>query len=424
MNEQVNSDKKQHGVYYGWWILIACSLFNLIVGGSFYYGFTVFFDPLRETFGWSSTQAALGISIQRLVSGIAAPLIGFVFDRTGPRKLLLFGMLIAGIGLMTMSQIRSLTAYYSTFLITSIGISIAWVGVPMYTISKWFVKKRALALALLMAGTGLGGLLVPALVNLIARTSWQTGLMTVGIIFCLISLPLSLIVKHYPEKYGLLPDGENIHTNPVSADRTKDAASFVTETSFSFKEAIKSSAFWLISGSLTISQFAATAVIVFEIPHLENIGVSRQMAGLMVTFTTLLNLAGSLGSGFLGDFVKKKKLLIIALAMQCLGIFILSIFQETWQLIAFLLIYGIGYGATVPLRPALIADYFGSRNIGAILGLLMSLTLFGSIASPIIAGWFFDLNGSYRGIFTIYAVILALAIPAAFLIKKPIKKRS
>jgi len=418
--------KQRARLFYGWWIVLASSFFNLLIGGTFYFGFTAFFNPLRRAFGWTSAQTALGFSLQRLESGIAAPVIGYLFDRMGPRKLILPGMVVAGGGLILMSRVQSLAGYYAAFLITAFGLSVAWLGPPMYTVSNWFIKKRSRALALLMAGTGLGGLLVPLLVLLIAKTGWRASLMAIGIVYCGVSIPLAVISKHRPEQYGLLPDGDTVAgTGTVPNDLPSDipgSNSSAIEINFSLMEALKTSAFWLIALSLTLSQFVMTAISLLEMPHLENIGISREVAGVTVTFTTLLHLAGSLASGFLGDTIRKKTILAVGIAMQSLGFLILANVQQPWHLVPFLLIYGIGFGATVPMRPALIADYFGRANIGTILGFSMSIILFGSVLSPLVAGWFFDVTGNYRGIFSIYAVILAIGVPAVLAARRPMLK--
>lgn len=419
--------KPRPRLFYGWWIVLISSFYNLLVNGTFYLGFTAFFDPLRNEFGWSSAQTALGMSLQRLEAGIAAPLIGYIFDRVGPGKLILPGMIVAGGGLILMSRTQSLAAYYIAFLITAVGLSVAWLGPPMYAVSNWFIKKRSRALAILMAGSGLGGILVPLLVELIAETGWRTTMMIVGIVYCVVSAPLAILLKHRPENHGLLPDGDttadaDTMPNNLLAEMKERQGGNSKETGINFglMEAIRTSAFWLISLSLTLSQFVMTAVFVLEMPHLENIGISREAAAITVTFTTLLSLAGSLIGGFLGDTLKKTYILGTAIALQSLGLLILANIQQIWHIAAFLPIYGIGLGATIPLRPALIADYFGRAAIGTILGVMMSIILFGSVLSPLLAGWFFDITGNYRGIFSIYAFVLALGIPAVLLAERPI----
>jgi sugar phosphate permease len=421
-----NPPKNGNRLFYGWWIVAASSFYNLLVNGSFYIGFTAFFDPLRREFGWTSAQTALGVSLQRLESAAAAPLIGLIFDRVGPRKIILPGMIVAGGGLVMMSDVQSLGWYYAAFLTIAVGLSVSWLGPPMYTVSNWFIRKRSSALAILMAGSGLGGLLVPLLVLLIDRVGWRTSIMTVGIVYIAVSVPLAVLLKHRPEDHGMLPDGDAPggadtapHDFPPASENSPGDNTGRTEINFGLREAVGTRAFWLISLSLTLSQFVMTAVFVLEMPHLENIGISREVAGVTVTFTTLISLAGSLLGGFLGDTLKKTHLLAAAIALQSLGLMILANIHQTWHLAPFLLIYGIGFGATVPLRPALIADYFGRINIGAILGLVMSIILLGSVLSPLVAGWFCDVYGNYRGIFSIYAVALLTGAPAVLAARRP-----
>jgi MFS family permease len=418
---------KERRLFYGWWIVAASTFFNFLVGGTFVYGFTALFDPLRSHFGWTSAQTALGFSLQRLEAGIAAPVVGFLFDRIGPRRLILFGMIVAGSGLIYMSQITSLPGFYAAFLITAVGLSFGWLGPPMYAVANWFIRRRSRALSFLLAGTSLGGLLVPPLVLLIAREGWRTGLLTIGIGFCVISVPMAVVVKHRPEKYGYLPDGD-VADSPGDSQSPQMLGGNdpprtdhpVPETDFGIRQALRTRGFWCISLATMLSMLMASAVMVLEIPHLESAGISREVAGLAVTFTSLLSLVGSLAGGLVGDIVEKPRVLAMALALQCSGMIIFAFVSQPWHLIPFLLLYGIGFGATIPLRPALLADYFGRANIGTILGLMMSVALLGSVLSPLVAGWFFDSNGSYQGIFIIYAVASSAAIPAVLLARRPV----
>ncbi|MFH1640216.1 MAG: MFS transporter [Chloroflexota bacterium] len=420
--------RKRKGVFYGWWIVAVSAFFNLIVGGTFMYGFTAFFTPLQQEFGWTSAQTALGFSLQRLEGGIAAPLIGFIFDRVGPRKLALIGMAIAGGGLIFMSRIESLPAFYAAFLMTAVGVSIGWAGPPMYAVSNWFVRKRSRALSYLMAGVHLGGIIVPVLVLLIAGLGWRTSLVIAGITFWLVGIPVTIMLRRRPEDMNLLPDGD-VRTE---ADRIRETETLQTEmrvttqtrqsADFSALDALSSRAFWFIAFSFTLVQLVSSAIMVLEMPHLENIGISRELAGVAVTFTTMMGFVGSLSSGFVGDRMNKTRIIAFFLMLQCLGVVILSLANQPWHLVPFVIAYGIANGAVMPMRTALIADYFGRKSLGTILGFMMSFTVTGSILSPVVAGWFFDIYGNYRTIFIIYAVMMAFAVPALLAVKRPVLK--
>ena len=108
-------------IFYGWWIVLACSLICLYGGGIVFFGFTAFFDPIREEFGWSYTQISLAASLRGLEAGVFAPLIGFLVDRFGPRKLMLWGTIIVGFGLILLSLTQSLAIFYASVMLIGFG---------------------------------------------------------------------------------------------------------------------------------------------------------------------------------------------------------------------------------------------------------------------------------------------------------------
>ncbi|MBI2852210.1 MAG: MFS transporter, partial [Chloroflexi bacterium] len=341
-------------IFYGWWIVATAAFFNFVVSGTYTSGFTAFFTPLRTEFGWTSVETALGFSLQRLEGGIAGPLVGFLFDRLGPRKLVIGGMAVAGGGLMLMSRIDSLVGFYATFLMTAVGISFGFGGPPIYCVSNWFVRKRTKALSYLMAGINLGGIVVPFLVLLIAQAGWRTSLFVVGLAFWAVAIPVALILRHRPEAVGFLPDGVLEVTPPIQSTNGP-----VGEDNFGAREALKSAAFWLIALAFMLSQLITSAVIVLEMPLLESAGISREVAGIAVTFTMLMTLSGNLLAGFIGDRFPKTAVMAFAFALQCVGVVTLALVSETWHIAPFVILYGLGLGATMPMRNSLVADYFG-----------------------------------------------------------------
>ena len=164
-----------------------------------------------------------------------------------------------------------------------------------------------------------------------------------------------------------------------------------------------------------------SAVMVHIVPYLESVSVPTAIAAITVTGMTLCSLIGRISFGFLGDFKNKRFLLTIALAFQAIGLLLFSFISmdEVWLIIPFLLIYGFGYGGPFPLRPALQADYFGTRNYGTIMGLMGMISMIGGLVSPVIAGWIFDVTGSYRLAWQLFALATLPAIPLMLLAKQP-----
>ncbi|MDY6917968.1 MAG: MFS transporter, partial [Chloroflexota bacterium] len=317
-------------LFYGWWIVAACATLNFYIGGVFFYGFGAFFDPIRTTFGWSYTAVSIANSLQRLEGGVAAPIVGFLFDRIGPKKLMLIGLAIGGLGFLFLSQINSLWTYYFAFVLISIGFSTGGNAVAMATTANWFIRRRGRALAILTTGFGASGLLVPVVVLLIDSFGWRPVLLGVGIGIWLIGLPVALVMKHRPEHHGLLPDGDTPYDSaPASLTASVSvppagATTRPSEIDFTVREALRTRAFWFIALTYSIQVLATSAVFVHVIPHLTLAGISRSLSGLAVTGMTLTSLLGRLVLGWLGDFRDKRYLLVFTLSLQCVGVLVLA----------------------------------------------------------------------------------------------------
>lgn len=420
---------KKGRIFYGWWIVSACATLNFYIGGVFFYGYQAFFDPIKDTFGWSRTAMSFAHTLQRLEGGIAAPIVGFLFDRVGPRKLMLFGVTVAGLGFILLSRVNSLWAYYLCFMVVSIGFSTGSTAVAMATIANWFIKKRTRALALMLTGFGLSGALVPVMVWLIDQSGWRDTMFFMGIVLWLIGIPIALLMRHRPEQYGLLPDGETPQAEGSATEESNAIAkpsgveAWPPEIDFTAREALRTRAFWFISLTYSIQVLASSAIFVHLITYLTTLDISRSIGALAVTGMTLTSLVGRLGFGWLGDIRDKRHLLVVTLSLQCIGVLILANITSPWHLIPFLIAYSPAYGGPIPLRPAIIGEYFGRTSFGAIQGIMMTVTVIGGLIGPIFAGWMCDVTGSYRLAFVILAFTSLAAIPVILAAKRPILKR-
>lgn len=164
-----------------------------------------------------------------------------------------------------------------------------------------------------------------------------------------------------------------------------------------------------------------SAVFVHIIPYLESVDYPKMQAAFAVSGMAFCSVLGRLVFGVLGDYVSKRYLLTIALALQTLGLFLLSMIDVSriWLLVVFLLVYAPGYGAPIVVRPALQADYFGVKNFGTIMGLISLVSLAGGLSSPIVAGWIFDTTGGYQLAWRVFALISVPTIPFMLLARRP-----
>jgi len=424
---------RRRKIFYGWWIALSGAVLNVINGGTFIYGFTTFFNPIRQTFGWSAAVTSVAFTLRGLETGFLDPVVGILVDKFGPRKLMVPGWIVAGLGFILMSRIDSLWTFYASFVVVATGLTFGTFIVINAAVANWFVRKRSRALTLMYVGFGVSGVLVPALAWSISQFGWRETTIYVGIFLWLVGIPLSLVMRHKPEQYGYLPDGEAREeieepTNIASLQSSGGAGAQGPGSSavdFTAREAIRSRPFWLLSIAYFFQHVATSAVMVHIVPYLESVKVPTAVAATAVTGMTLGSLIGRVGFGLFGDFSNKRYLITLGFFLQAVGVLIFAYIEEdkVWLLIPFLIIYGAGFGGPIPLRPALLADYFGMKSFGTIFGWVALISMLGGVASPVIAGWIFDVTESYRLAWLIFALTTVPAIPLMLLAKSPEAKQ-
>ncbi len=422
---------KMKNIFYGWWIVLAAVFMNILAGGTFFYGFSVFFNPIRLTFGWTAAATSVAYALRNLESGFLTPVVGLLADKIHPRNLLLIGWAVAGLGFLLMSRIDSLWAFYGSFLTIAIGFSFgSWI-VLTTVVARWFNKKRSRAFTLIGVGYGLCGVLAPLMQLSVNNFGWRTSLVIIGAIIWVIGIPLCFVIRDQPSKYGYLPDGDTATVSPQHKETPDSPSETVPATrvrgsstsglDLTVKATLRTSAFWLLSLAFLCQHMATSALMVHIVPYLESVGFSSAIAAAGITGLTLATLIGRLGFGFIGDVKNKKHLMAIALLLQAIGIFIFSYVGVVgiWFVIFSILVYSTGFGGTIPLMPAIQADYFGTKNFGAIMGFMSVASLVGSLISPVLAGWFFDNTGSYHLVWQILALTTLPAIPLVLAAKSP-----
>ncbi len=416
----MSSSEKKGKIFYGWWIVGVCSFLSIYASGIFYYGFSTFVKPVCKELGWSLTLVSGAFSLYRLEAGVAAPIVGFLLDRIGPKKLVFSGGIIMGSGLIYLSQVTNVLPFYAGIITISLGWS-AFAGIAMGNplVGKWFVKKRGQALGIYAAARGLSGLLVPVVAYLIVLYGWRSTLLIMGSFTWFIVLPLSFTLKHSPEKYGLLPDGEPSRHDAHRAQRTVKTTE-VIEVDFPLRKAMFTPAFWILTICLFTHQVTQSAIFVHLIPYLIDVGIDPKLAASVVMSVTLASTLGRYGFGWLSDSFNKKWLLFILYIFHPIGIFSLVRVQHIMDVIPFVLIYSTAYGGNVVVKAAIIGDYYGRKNFGTIFGFIQGLSMLGSIAGPLIAGLVYDMKGSYYLAFTSFAIMMGFTSLLVLLLKRPI----
>jgi sugar phosphate permease len=409
-------------IYYGWYIIAACFLSSLYIAGIVVFGFTAFFEPFIQEFGWSYAQVSLAVSLRGAETGLISPALGFLVDRWGSRWLLFSGAILVGISLIIMSRMQSLVGFYTGAVLLAVGASFSSPAVVTPSASNWFRKRLGMATGILAAGFGFGGLLIPVIIKLLNSQGWRDTLFILGIGTFVICIPLSLVVRHKPEKYGIGLDGERLQEKlePLSGTQKIKVIEIPTRE-FTTKEALTSRAFWHIALAFTLQYVVVGAVLAHIMPYLGSVKIDRSSAAFFAAAVPVVSIAGRLACGWASDKIDRKTLTIIAFAVICGGTFLfdLSGVDTVWLLVIAVILFGLSYGSANTLRAVLLREYFGRSRFGTVFGFFMGFLSLGVILGPYLAGWIFVSWHSYHyawWIFTIMnlgALILIISMPKA-----------
>jgi MFS family permease len=398
-------------IFYGWWIVLACFLTNLYVSSIVFFGFTAFLDPLVKEFGWSYTQVSFAASLRGLEMGILAPLVGFLADRFGSRKLIFSGVITVGFGLILLSLTRSLAMFYGSFILLAFGAGGCTSVVTMTAVANWFKKNVGIAFAVMASGFGASGLIVPLIVRLIDGYGWRTALIILGLGMWALGIPLSFVIRNKPEQYGYLPDGK------LADGRISEHEIQHEKVEISFRKALKKRSFLYLNLAEVMRFMVLTAVVLHIMPYLGSMGMSRPTAGLVAAAIPLFSIIGRFGFGWLGDVFDKRYVIAVTFGFMGMGMLAFSHMQATWAIYLFLFLFSPGFGGGSVLRGAVLREYFGRDSFGKMIGILMGFASIGGIIGPTLAGWVFDTLGSYDFIWLVFAGCMSLGIILALRIK-------
>jgi sugar phosphate permease len=409
-------------IFYGWRIVGAGFAIEALIGALIFHAYGAYVVLLREEFGWSKTMLSAAFSMARAESGILGPVQGWLTDRFGPRILIRIGMVIFGLGFILFSRIDSPLTFFLTFFMIALGSSLGGYLPITVAIVNWFRRRRALALSISGTGMAVGGLLTPVVVLGLTHLGWRGTALASGILILLVGFPIAQVVRHRPEPFGLLPDGDPPDHAPHAGGSRWLAppAGPAPTVDFTAREAIRTPAFWFISLGHGSALLVVSAVMVHMVVHVtERLGYSLHQASVVVALMTVMQMLGQLGGGWAGDRWSKRAIVVGCMAAHALGLFVLASATAFWMVVAFAVLHGLGWGGRGPLMSAIRADYFGSASFGAISGASSMIVMLGMMAGPLVAGILADRTGTYETGFRILATLAAMGSVFFILARRP-----
>ena len=407
------------GIFYGWIVLgagtasafTAVVFFNPILG--------VFVSELHAEFGWTRAELALAITIGSVIAGLAGPLTGWAVDRWGGRWVIAGGAATLVLCLVLLARMNELWQLYALYS-TGRAVSFALVASAAYiAVSNWFVRRRGLAVGLVAAGSRAGMAVLPLMVAIVisATGSWRAGWLALAGVAAVIGvLPALLLIRRRPEDMGLRPDGDAVLVRD-EADESGSTSSegYDLSRDYTLRRALRTRAFWLIGIALAVAMFAQGAINFHQIPHLEDQGLSRTQAALVVSIFSSVGVLGGLVGGLFSARLRMRWTMVLSLLGMAGGILLLVNAATIVAALIYATVYGFFFGSNFTMVQAIYADYYGRRSLGLIRGAFQPVQLGMNAAGPFVAGLWFDRTGSYSAPFTLFAVLfLAAAAAIAF----------
>jgi len=386
------------GIYYGWWILAGAGLGMALIGGLYMWAFGLYIEPLEDQFGWSRAEVSLGISVALLASGIASPLVGRLTDFWGPRLTLLLGTVFATAGLGLLSTTTALWQWYVYSAVLGVSLAMAFFIPFPVLLSRWFDRRRALALGLLgVAPASLGGLaMVPIVRALIDALGWDGAFLASGTIIFAVFLPVSLfLVRDAPPRdvTGAHPDaptGEHgaLQSEPVG---------------IRLGAAIRMPLFWILTLGVSFYFYASFGLIVHAVPFFENEGLSSATAAGIVAAMAGVSFFSRVAVAGVAYRVHRFERIAIALAFAgILAVSVLFAGTATPFILVFILFWAILDTAPPILESMILPPAFGVAYFATILGTVGIIRTVFMLISPTVAGVIFDETDSYTGVFIMF----------------------
>ena len=407
-------------IYYGWYI-VAASLLIIILDGLLLYSFGVFLPYINDEFGLSRAEGSSLFAFRSLILAPGFIIAGRLIDKYDPRIVIFCGGSIAALGMILSgfaANMWQLILFYSVFV--GIGDTVLYITC-VAVISRWFTKKRALAIGIITTGVPLSGLITnPLTASLINNFGFRYALFSLGGIM-LVTLLAAFVLRGYPKDLGLKPYGEENNEDDVAL--TKGVNTNNDKKEWTALEAISTPNYWIMYVMYTLA-FITFLIIVTQFYNFEiDLNISAIAAAGPAAAIGLGSIIGrTILTSLLGEVLEYRKVLFVCLVAQGSSIILLLTFDQIWAFYLFGVLFGFFYSAIVPIFPTLLAKFYGLKAMGAIYGIFGTSYSLAAIGAPILAGYVFDITGSYFYPFLFAIFCCYLAAIGAFLIKDPVYK--
>ena len=407
-------------VFYGWWVALAGALNMVVSSGPTFQAASTLFRAIEDEFGWSRALVTGVASFGRFGGALLGPLEGWLTDKFGTGRMVLIGFAIGGLGMIFYSRLQGPVQYYLAYFIMSLGFSMGGFVPSMAAVNAWMPHRRTIAMAIVIGGSSLGGVFVPAIVWGINNYGWRDTTFVMGLITLVAGPPIAYVSGKRAPAYEDLPLPTSKKTGPQPPP--------VAQYDFTLNQALHTRAFWSISLSHTLTNLSVGAIsahIFFQLTDNGGVNLSDATAATIIPIMALTSFGFQMLGGIVGDRISKRGVLPVLMLIQAVALITIAQVTSYWGALVFALLWGLGFGGRTPMLHALRGEFFGRKHFGVILGMSAFPMALGMMATPVIVGRVFDTTGTYQTTFYVLAAAcLGAAMIITFATKPPVPGRA
>lgn len=399
-----------------WLIALSAICIHLSIGAA--YAYSVYTNPLVESLGWTVSSVTIAFTVMMTLGGASAAVFGRFVERSGPTKSAIIAAVLFGLGQAASGfavSIDSLVMFILSYgLLSGVGLGIGYIA-PVSTLVKWFPDRRGLATGMAVLGFGTGAMITaPVAAALMDSVGIPVTFYILGTSYFILMLLGALYIAPPPE--GWVPRG-------LKENKTWGIKKKADLSSLTAKKAVKTRHFWMLWTIMLINTSAGIMMISVASPMAQTIGgLTAAAAAIMVGLMGIFNGAGRIVWAAASDYLSRPVVFIIFFVIQLVAFLTLPNTSSAllFQVLIFLVVscYGGGFSNL----PAFIADLFGTRQLGAIHGYLLTTWSLGGLIGPTVVSQIYAATGSYIPVFYVFTGLIIVALIIAILLKVDVKR--
>jgi MFS family permease len=404
------------------WLMLGGAFTAFTLSAGLMHSYAVYLVAFIEEFGWGRGETSIAYSVSQLVAGFSSPFVGALVDRLGPRRLLLLGggLLILGLALSAgATALWQIIALYG--VVMTIGANCLGLVVFVPLLSRHFVRRRGMAIAIVQSANGLGRAVSAPLVQLgVSGIGWRPTYLVQAALMAAILLPLAALFRRADRTAPTIGDG-------IVPAEGSSAVPAVSHRGWTLGEAVRTPHFWLLAAVYLFTGLGSFFVSLHQLAFAIDIGFDRIYAAGVLGMGAFLAVFGTIVTGTLSDYVGREISAILAYGFSIVGVIcalLITSPDQHWLLWLHACFFGLTWGARGPAITAKTADLFPGPQLGTILGFITIGSGLGAAAGAWGAGWIFDVTGSYRVAFSLSIAAYVCGVVAFWALRRPPVRQS